>query len=125
MSQNAPTIRVGEVARVRVRDADDGTALQAIGLAACFGSENAFLSVRVTDVEQTERGHMLLRLGAGSANFLLRRLREICASAFGAEDPTLESRSPRAPGPRDDTYVPGEPWRRGRWIAPMPKAGRH
>lgn len=115
--------------RVRVRSTADGTPLQEIGLAACLDL-TPFVSLRVKDAEQAACGWMQLRLGRGPACALLRRLSDACRVAFGAEAAT-EAREPTTAeasfrpvaGRRDDKYVPGEPWRRGRWVAPLSAGG--
>lgn len=128
MSTDTPPLRIRDTARVRVRDDEQGNSIQAIGLAACEGSHGSWLSIRVSDVEQTEQGYMLLRLGARPAVFLLRRLTEVCRVAFGADTVAEAAREvdmrPVHVRHRDDVYAPGQPWRRGKWVEPMPKAVR-
>lgn len=47
---------------------------------------------------------------------LLSALDVAARAAFGDR---WTSYTTAAPGPRDDLYVPGEPWRRGNWIGPV------
>jgi hypothetical protein len=62
---------------------------------------------------------LAMRPGAVAARALGAALTKV----FGIE-PTGTETLPQPPGEVDGTYVAGEPWRRGRWVAPLPRQER-
>lgn len=88
-----------------------------------LASGHAWLAVSVAD------GGVRLQLRGEGRSFacssrtfvrLLDLLRRAGRAAFPADELPSEAASALdAPGERDDLYVPGQPWRRGKWIAPV------
>jgi len=81
--------------------------------------DGAFICVHITDDEAGVRG-LLLRLGSEASASLASALHEARAVAFDLPlRRDVGSASPPPPGPCDGALVPGEPWRVGRWVAPL------
>lgn len=86
--------------------------------------------------ERLSRASLVGRMRAGGMASLARRLERTVvptghtlALVLGQtvevktmRTDNLVQRLPAPPGPRDDQVVPGEPWRRGRWVAPLDAA---
>lgn len=82
----------------------------------------AAVKLRLTADDKIVRSFMT---GPRGLVALIERLREAGREAFGpaavpAQDEGGAGAMLAPPGPRDDVYQPGAPWRRGRWLAPVP-----